>query len=158
MEVIGGIILALMLMAVLAGLGLAALSAFAIMAVLALVTEMSFKRLFFVSFGLGLIVPLALGGLTMGALEDGSLQKELGRELAQVFPAGESVSVNLEETIPRLEALQRDLENEDLDREEIRARIRELFAEDEGIGIRIGREAAPAPAQETGVGEAGAGR
>jgi len=138
MEVIGGIILALILMALLAGLGVAALAGLAIMAVLGLMTEMSFKRLFFVSFGLGLIAPLALGGLALGALEDRTIQEEIGRELAGVFPPGETVNVNLEETIPRLEALQRDLEDEDLGREEIRQRLREVFADGPGVRIRIG--------------------
>ncbi|MEM6856441.1 MAG: hypothetical protein AAF559_01095 [Pseudomonadota bacterium] len=77
MEIIGGIVLSLVAMVLLAALGLTTVFAIGFMMILGLLTNMSFKRLFFVSFAMGLAAPILLGAATMAALEDGSFEREL---------------------------------------------------------------------------------
>ena len=59
-------------MAVLAGIGLAAIVALMVMGVLYFLTEMDFKKVFMVSAGVGLLAPLLLAIGIGGALADGS--------------------------------------------------------------------------------------
>ncbi|MEM9312837.1 MAG: hypothetical protein AAGA34_15450, partial [Pseudomonadota bacterium] len=61
MEFLGGLVLSIVAMVLLALVGLTTVFALGFMTVLGLLTEMSFKRLFFVSFAMALAAPVLLG-------------------------------------------------------------------------------------------------
>ena len=137
MEVIGGLIASLVAMALLAGVGLMTVVALALMVVLGLVTEMSFKRVFFISFGVGLLAPLLLAMGIGGAVADGSLQEELGRELADVIDVPEGLGESWGETLPKLQEISQDLEAGNITEEEAEARAKAVLSQFEGLKISV---------------------
>jgi len=137
MEIVGGILLALVAMVLLAGLGIASLVAFAIMGVLGLITEISFKRLFFIGFGVGILVPLLLGMATMSALADGSLERELRDELGQVVQLPVDGGNAWSEALPRLQEISRDRERGAITEAEAERRIEEIVSDFGDLQISI---------------------
>ncbi|BDI61327.1 hypothetical protein [Qipengyuania nanhaisediminis] len=84
---LGDMILALGVLVALASLGLGTLLALGLMALLGLVSEWSFRRIFFLSFGLALLVPVLLGGALVGVLQDEEVRSEISAELRDALPA-----------------------------------------------------------------------
>ena len=82
MEVLGGIALAVVLLAL---LGVVTAAAIPLMLLLGLLTEMSFKRVFFVSFAMALMAPILLGVAIGEAVQDGSIQREIEGDLGSVL-------------------------------------------------------------------------
>ena len=117
MEILGGIALALAALVLLASVGVVTLAAFALMGALGLLTDWSFKRVFVVSFALGLLAPFLLGGAIIGAIEDGSLQRDF--QDALVIEADADDLQEIRDLLPPPEELERLLE----ERPDIRERI-----------------------------------
>lgn len=84
MEIVFGGIAALIATVLLAAVGLTTVVALGLMMGLGLLTEMSFKRLFFVSFGMALVAPLLVGGALFSAIEDGTIPNDLRASLEEV--------------------------------------------------------------------------
>ena len=137
MEIIGGIVLSLVAMVLLAALGLTTVFALGFMIILGLLTNMSFKRLFFVSFAMGLAAPVLLGAATFAAIEDGSLERDLRNELGDVITLSDDTGPgSWREALSKLRELQSDIENGDLEDEEIERRIEEVFS-DAGVQLNL---------------------
>ena len=137
MEIIGGIVLSLVAMVLLAALGLTTVFALGFMMILGLLTNISFKRLFFISFAMGLAAPILLGAATFAAFEDGSLERELRAELGDVITLPDDAGPgSWRDALPRLRELQSDIENGDLENEEIERRIEEVFS-DAGVQLNL---------------------
>lgn len=144
----GGIVLVLLMTPVLAAIGVTTLAAFALMTVLGLITDMSFKRLFFVSFCMGLAAPLLLAGAMFSAFQDGSFERDLRDGLDEVIALPEDQGgppESVRALIPQLRDLRDDIEKGDLSEAEIERRIEGLFEDDEGVrvdidGVRITEE------------------
>lgn len=137
----GGIVLVLLMTPVLAAIGVTTLAAFALMVLLGLITEMSFKRLFFVSFFMGLAAPLLLAGAMFSAFADGSFERDLRDGLDEVIALPEDQGgppENIRALIPQLRDLRDDIEKGDLSEAEIEQRIESLFKDENGV--RIGRD------------------
>jgi len=94
MEFYGPIVVALLPLAI---LGVVTLAAIPLMAVMSLLTEMSFKRVFFTSFALALLAPILLGVAIGSAVEDGSLQREIQSEFRDAFSESDLSESELEE-------------------------------------------------------------
>ena len=137
MEIVGGIILSLVALVLLAALGLTTVVALALMMTLGLLTEMSFKRLFFLSFALGLLAPIILGAASFAAIADGSLERELRQELGDVVQLPDDTGGNWSETLEDLRDLQRDMEQGDMSDKEIEARVKEVFGGEDGVPLQI---------------------
>lgn len=137
MEIVGGLILSLVALLLLAGLGLVTIVALGLMVILGLLTQMSFRRLFFVSFGLGLLAPVALAVAGSIAIEDGSLERDLRDEIGEIMQLPEDRGGNWSETLSELQDLRRDIEEGELSDEEIEARVEELFGGDNGLPLKI---------------------
>ena len=131
MEVLGGLVLSLVLMVLLAGLGLVTVAGLALMMVLGLLTTWSFRRIFFVSFGLGLLAPLILAGATYSALEDGSLERDLRRDLEGVIDLPDDVAGgwggNWREKVEQIEKIAGEADRGDITEDQARDQIRDLF-------------------------------
>ena len=137
MEIIGGIVLSILALVLLALLGLATVFALGFMTVLGLLTDLSFKRLFFVSFALGLVAPLLLGVATLTALEDGSLERDLRADLGEIIDLPEERVGDWGETLNELQDLRRDIEDGDLEDQEIEKRLEDIFSGDEGASLEL---------------------
>ncbi|WP_299192936.1 hypothetical protein [uncultured Erythrobacter sp.] len=149
-DFIGDLIIALGVLATLAMLGVGTLFAFALMGALNLVTELSFKRIFFISFGAAMILPLLLGTVVIGVLADDEVQDEIRAELRDSLPPVEEIR----QTLPQLQS---DLEDGTLDSEEIERLIEQavpgadvqiddggirINTPDDGVAIDINPDAA----------------
>ena len=137
MEVIGGIILGITLLALLAALGITTVLAFAIMGVLGIVTEISFKRLFFISYGVALLAPILLGAAAFAAFEDGELERDLRDELSDVIQIPADGGENWSEVLPELQDLSRDRERGNLSDEEAERRLEEILSRVDDLQITI---------------------
>ncbi|MHA7818540.1 MAG: hypothetical protein ACX930_02710 [Erythrobacter sp.] len=135
MEIVGGILVALVLLTILAAIGVTTVVAFGLMALLGLVTEMSFKRVFFVSFMMALAAPLLLGIAGYAAIEDGSLERDLRDGLGEtiVIPTGDSAEWR--ETIPRIRELRDELRDGRISPDEFERELEQLV--DEATSVRI---------------------
>ena len=137
MEIVGGILAGLIVLAILALVGVTALAGFALMGVLGLLTDMSFRRVFFTSFGFALIVPLILGIGGFAALEDGSLERELRSEMGGDMPTIEIDPGELGELIPRIRDLREDLREGRIEPEEFERQVEQLIDESTGVQIDV---------------------
>ena len=129
MEILGGIFVAFMLMVVLALLGVATLAAFALMAILGLLTEMSFRRLFFVSFGLGLFAPIMLFVILGSTLNEEEVQRELREELLMSLPGTQSVPPEAIEAIPQILEWRDQMQQGDITAAQFEERLKQLAQE-----------------------------
>ncbi|MEM6475731.1 MAG: hypothetical protein AAF687_06150 [Pseudomonadota bacterium] len=137
MEVLGGIIASLVAMALLAGVGLMTVVALAMMLILGLLTEWSFKRLFFVSFGIGLLAPVFLAVGLGNALADGSFQNDLREELSDVVQLPDDLGESWGEALPQLREISRQVDAGELTEEEAEARVKEVLGQFEGLNLSI---------------------
>lgn len=133
MEVFGPIIALLVAMPILAAIGVTTLAAFAFMSVLGLLTDMSFKRLFFVSFAMGLAALVLIAGMVFSTFDDPGFQRDLRDGFDQIvqIPDDPSDAATVGPLIPRLRNLRDDIENGDLSDKEIERRIEGLFEDTE---------------------------
>lgn len=139
MEFLGGLLAAFVALVLLAGVGLAALLALASMVVLHFLTEMSFRKVFLISAGIGLLAPIFLGIAISGAVADGSIERDLREELGDVVQLPEDAGEQWREVLPRLREIGEASERGELSEEEAEARVREILGgmEDLRIGIDI---------------------
>lgn len=137
MEILGGLLAAFVAMLLLAGVGLAALLALASMVVLHFLTEMSFRRVFFVSAGIGLLAPLLAGLAIGGAVADGSLERDLRDELGGLVQLPPDAGDQWREVLPKLRELGEASERGELTEDEAEARAREILGELEDLRFGI---------------------
>lgn len=143
MEILGGLLVALGVMALLAGVGIAALVALAAMGVLHFLTEMDFKKVFLISSGIGLLAPIFLGLAISGAIADGSLERELraemGAEMGDMIQipgdGADGLAGGWRESLDELREISRQNENGELSDEETERRAREIISNVEGLQI-----------------------
>lgn len=143
MEILGGLLVALGVMALLAGVGIAALVALAAMGVLHFLTAMDFKKVFLISSGIGLLAPIFLGLAISGAIADGSLERELRAEMGaemgdmiQIPGDGtDGLAGGWRESLDELREISRQNENGELSDEETERRAREIISNAEGLQI-----------------------
>lgn len=132
MEIVGGMLVALVVLTVLAAVGVTTLVAFALMAVLGFVTEMSFRRTFFVSFLIALLAPIFLaiaGGI---AIEDGALD-----DLNEGVTISTQSGGEWAEAIPRFEELREQHDSGELSDDEFEAQLEALIEETSGAQINF---------------------
>ncbi|WP_379550743.1 hypothetical protein [Qipengyuania sp. DGS5-3] len=144
MEIIGGILASILALVLLAGVGLMTVVALATMLLLGLVTEMSFKRVFVVSFVVGLLAPILLGAGLSSAIADGSLQEEIRSEFGEVVQLPEGIGNKWVEVLPQLQEISREREAGNMTDEEAEQRIEAIFREFEGLQISINGDDGPA--------------
>lgn len=138
MEILGGIVLSILALVLLGLVGLTTVFALSFMAILGLLTDMSFKRLFFVSYAMALAAPILLVAAGYAAVEDGSLERDLRRDLGQIVDVPEDAGPgDWRAAIPKLQDLRDDIENGDLSEEEIEQRIEDLFDGTDSITIDV---------------------
>lgn len=137
MEILGGILAGLAAMAVLAGIGLAAIVALAVMGVLYFLTEMDFRKVFVVSAGVGLLAPFAMGLAIAGALEDGSLQRDLRDQVGPYVDLPIDQGAQWSDALSKLQELGEANERGELTDEEAQARAKEIFGDFEDLQISI---------------------
>ncbi|WP_298333838.1 hypothetical protein [uncultured Erythrobacter sp.] len=137
MEILGGILAGLVLMALLAGVGIAALVALAFMVALHFLTEMSFRKVFLISSGIGLLAPIFLGLAISGAIADGSLERDLRSEMGEFIQLPEDAGERWAEALPKLREIGEASERGELSEDEAEARVREILGEFEDLQIGI---------------------
>ena len=137
MEIFAGILGILMVMALLAGVGIAALAALAIMVVLHFLTEMSFKKVFLISAGLGLLAPIVLGLGIAGSIADGSLERELRTELGDVVQLPQDGGEDWRQALADLRELSQENERGNLSDAEVEQRVERILGGLEDMDISI---------------------
>ncbi|MDJ0977917.1 MAG: hypothetical protein QNI87_05215 [Erythrobacter sp.] len=135
MEVLGGIVLSVLVLALLALLGLTTVFALAFMTALGLLTDMSFKRVFFVSFAMALAAPVLLTLATYSAFEDGSLERDLRAELGDVIAIPDERVSNWQDSLDELRQIGQDVESGALTEQQAEERVKELFGASGGAAL-----------------------
>lgn len=148
-ETIIGLLVALPL---LAAVGITTLAAFAIMTVLGLLTEFSFKRIFFVSYGVALLAPLLAMGALLSTIGEPGFQQDVRNGVDQLLeiPDDPEAAVTVGPLIPGLRQLGADIRDENLSEEEIERRVEALI---EGTGGEVSSQDAPQITQDGNEGE-----
>ena len=126
MDSFGDIIVGIGVLLTLASFGIATFAAFGLMAALGLFTEMSFRRIFFISFGVALFLPILFGGAMIGVLSEESNQQEIAEGLREVLPSTEQFAEELTNLNPVTPEERQALEDNSLsvdEREAIEQRI-----------------------------------
>ena len=131
------LLVALVLSPIFAAIGLTTVVAFGLMGLFSLVSEWSFKRIFYTSFLMALAAPIVLGIATVSAIADGSLQRELRDGVAQVLPGAEEIGQSWQEIGPRVREVRADLEAGEIDEDEARQRIEQVINEQTGIEVNL---------------------
>lgn len=137
MEFLGGLLAGLVVMALLAGVGLAAIVALAMMGVLYFITEMDFKKVFLISAGVGLLAPILLGVAISSALADGSFERDLRAELGDVIQLPEDGGENWREALSELREVSQQTDRGVLTEEQAERRVEEILNGFEGLQITI---------------------
>ena len=135
------IFLGLGVLVTLAAMGVSTLVAFGLMALMGFVTEMSFRRIFFLSFGMTLLPSVLLGAILIGVLQDDDVQTEIRAELGDAIPESRALPVNLQDRLQQLEGLRDGDREGNLDTEDIERIIEESIPgsdvqiDDDGVRI-----------------------
>lgn len=146
MEILAGIALSIVALVLLALVGLTSIVALGLMTILGLLSNMSFKRLFFVSFGMALAAPVLLGLVTFSAFADGSLERELRKELGDAIVLPDEAfggdfegfrGQNWRDSLEELQRIGRERDSGELTEEQARQRIRQLFDGSDGVTIDL---------------------
>ncbi|MEM6493977.1 MAG: hypothetical protein AAF650_06315 [Pseudomonadota bacterium] len=147
MEILAGIALSIVALVLLALVGLTSIVALGLMTILGLLSDMSFKRLFFVSFGMALVAPVLLGMATFSAFADGSLERDLRDGLSELgalpddtYGGGEFsgfAGENWQDTLEELQSIGRERDSGELTEEQARQRLRQLFDGSGGVTIDL---------------------
>lgn len=129
METIETIIGILVALPLLAAVGITTVAAFAIMAVLGLLTEFSFKRIFFVSYGVALLAPLIAMGALFSTIGQPGFQQDVRNGVDQLLeiPDDPEAAVTVGPLIPGLRKLGADIRENDLSEAEIERRVEALI-------------------------------
>ncbi|MCK0128177.1 hypothetical protein [Erythrobacter sp. F6033] len=130
MEILGGMLLITILLTLLGSVTVLALAS---MVTLGLVTEMSFKRLFFVSFGIGLLAPLGLAIWASSVVSEESFQLELLTELNEAVSGSETVI----DALPRIQELRQQLSDGTITADEFETQLEQLIEETSGAQIEL---------------------
>ena len=125
MEILSGLAAAFGLLMALAALGVTSLAAFALMGALGLITDWNFRRIFFVSFALGLFAPVLLAVSIGNALSGEELQRELKRELLNTVPGGDAIPQEAIDAIPQVLEWRDQLQDGTITAQEFEDRLRE---------------------------------
>lgn len=125
MDNIGDIIMGLSVLLTLAMLGASTLLAFLVMGGLWFITEMSFKKIFFIAFGTALILPILFGAVTIGTLQDEDVQQQISEGLREALPSTERLAEEIQDLQPVTDDERRALEDGTLSEEELERRIEE---------------------------------
>lgn len=139
MEIIGGILAAMVITVLLAGVGLAAIVGLGVMGVLYFLSEMDFRKVFLISAGVGLLAPVLLAMGIGSALEDGSFERDIREEIGDIIQLPDDAGEQWREALPKLREIGEASERGEITEEEARVRVREIFdtMEDLRIGIDI---------------------
>lgn len=137
MEIVGGILVGLVVLTLLAAVGITTVVAFGLMGLLGLVTEMSFKRVFFVSFIMALAAPILLGIAGFAALEDGSFEHDLRDSIGESFVLPEDVPAEWREAFPRVRDLREDLREGRIDSEQFERELEQVITDATGAQIEV---------------------
>jgi hypothetical protein len=137
MEILGGLLAGLVLMALLAGVGLAAIVALAMMGVLWFLTEMDFKKVFLISSGIGLLAPILLGVAISSAIADGSFERDIRSELGDIVQLPEDGGENWREALRDLRDLSEQRDRGVLTDEQAERRVEEILSGVEDLQITI---------------------
>ena len=127
MEYLGEILLAISIMTTLAAVGVATFLAFGLMAALGLLTELSFKRLFFLSFGAALLLPIVVGGVTIAAVQDEGVQNEIREEMRRALPPPDEMLEDMREAVPQSDGVEGEAPDGRITAEEFEQRLEELI-------------------------------
>ena len=119
------IIISIGVLLTLASFGIATFAAFGLMAALGLITEMSFRRIFYISFGIALFLPILFGGAMIGVLSDADVQATINESLTEALPSSEGLAEELSNLSPITEEERRGLEDGTVTEEEVEQRIEE---------------------------------
>nr|WP_298928365.1 hypothetical protein [uncultured Erythrobacter sp.] len=142
MEILGGLLITTILLTLLGSMAALALAS---MAVLGLLTEMSFKRLFFVSCGIGLLAPIALAIGVSSMVNDENFQRDFLAEVNMAVTGSENVM----EALPRIRDLREQLSDGTITPDQFEEQLEQLIEERTGAQIELdGVEVSPeAPAE-----------
>ena len=124
---LGELLSLLVLMPALAAVGITTLAAFALMTLLGLLPDMSFKRLCFVSFFMGLAAPVLLAMAIFSSFEDGTFERDLRAGIAEFTEARTEDGRPLGGALGELQQIGREVEAGELSESEAEERIKELF-------------------------------
>ncbi len=130
MEILGGFFLTTILLSLIGSVTVLALAS---MAVLGITTEMSFRRLFFVSFGIGLLAPILLAAGVSSLFDDESFKQQFLTELSE-FVAG---SENVVQALPRIRELRQQLSDGTITPDQFEDQLEQLIEETSGAQIEL---------------------
>jgi hypothetical protein len=130
MEILGGFFLTTILLSLIGSVTVLALAS---MAVLGITTEMSFRRLFFVSFGIGLLAPILLAMGVSSLFDDESFKQDLLTELSEVVSGSE----NVVQALPRIRELRQQLSDGTITQDEFEDQLEQLIEETSGAQIEL---------------------
>lgn len=137
MEDFASLFVALGLMLPLAAIGLTTVAAFVLMPILGLVSEWSFRRIFFTSFLIGLLAPIIAGvSLASSAqrLMDG---RDMEQILEQVIPGGEERIEELRQAGERGREIVEAAERGEITEEQAKEQLEQLFQEETGFQVDL---------------------
>lgn len=137
MDSLETLILSIAMLPVFAAIGITTIAAFALMAVMGLITEWSFRRIFFTSFLLGLIAPIIVGVAVQSAVVDLMDGRDLREVVTQTLPGAEERIREFEEIGPRVREIEQQLESGDISRNEARDRIEQVIEEQTGVEVNL---------------------
>lgn len=137
MENLETLIVTLALMPLFAAIGVTTIAAFALMTVLGLVTEWSFKRIFFASFLMGLIAPILVGAALASSFSEMLDGREFRDVVVQTFPEAEERMRDLEQIGPRVQEIEQQFEDGEISRNEARDQIEQVIQEQTGVQINL---------------------
>lgn len=125
MDSFGDILVGIGVLLTLASFGIATFAAFGLMAALGLVTELSFRRIFFISFGVALFVPILFGSAMIGVLSEEEVQTQISENLREALPSSEQLFEEIEGTFGPTDDEQRALEDGTMTPDELEQRLEE---------------------------------
>lgn len=121
----------------LAALGLTTLCAFILMPVLGLITEWSFRRIFFTSFLLSLFAPIVAAVSLAQSVDRMMDGRDLREVITQTIPGGEERMEQWEEAGERARETVRAAERGEITEEEAERRLEQIINEQTGVQIDL---------------------
>jgi len=134
MEILGGIALAVVLLSL---VGIVTVAAIPLMLLLGLLTEMSFKRVFFASFAMALLAPILVGVAIGEAVQDGSIERDLRGVFSERIQLPDDMGDRWREALPKLQEISREADSGAISEDEAERRVQEVFSDFEDLQITI---------------------